>query len=807
VERLVRPVVMEPLRQQWDEVELELRRILVTPEGKEPTAAQQKKAEQEIAQFLTQLRQVRILDPACGTGNFLYVTLDLLKGLEQEAIARLVDVAGNVQLNVLEQVNPAQFLGIEINPRAAAIAELVIWIGYLQWYFKRYGNAAPPEPVLQAFGNIECRDAVLAYDGREPDIDAKTGEVRSRWGGKMMKHPVTGEDVPDPLDRVVIYKYLNPRAAVWPEADYVVSNPPFLGKLFLIERLGDGYIEAFRDAYKNQVPDGADFVMYWWHKAAILVANNQAKRFGLITSNSISQASNRRVVSNAINGANSVSLIFVIPDHPWIESSDAASVRIAMTVCEPGIKTGTLVSVISEQNCDSEEIRVNFTRQLGTIYEDLRIGTNITSSNSLQSNYGIAGTGLLLGNRGFVINREQLNKFTINQPSSKSIINLLFNGDDISERSRDLFVIDTHGLTEEYLASSYPAIYQHLRDSVYAERQINRDPKLRKYWWLFRRSNEKVRESIIGLKRFIVTSETSKHRVFVFLDSDCKPEHKLVVIGSEDSYVIGILSSKVHVAWALSCAAKRGVTPVYPKNFCFDRFPFPDPTPEQKQKIRELGDRLDSHRKQVQAAHPDITITGMYNLLEKLRAGEPFTDIDRAYNNRALVSTLKQIHDDLDTAVFAAYGWQDLAGKPTAEITETILERLVALNAERAAEERNGHIRWLRPEYQAPEQVQSTQTTLVGIGDEVETVITPVEQQKWPTQPKDQLAAIRDLLRSSSSAWTVVQIANQFTGKNTQKKLDAVGENLDRLEWFGLLVKRDESGITYWQYAELQQTA
>uniref|UniRef100_UPI0037C0F770 type IIL restriction-modification enzyme MmeI n=1 Tax=Chamaesiphon sp. VAR_48_metabat_403 TaxID=2964700 RepID=UPI0037C0F770 len=456
----------------------------------------------------------------------------------------------------------------------------------------------------------------------------------------MMKHPVTGEDVPDPLDRVIIYKYLNARAAEWPEADYIVSNPPFPGKLFLVERLGDGYIEAFRDAYKNQVPDGADFVMYWWHKAAILVANNQVKRFGLITSNSISQSSNRRVVSNAINSTNSVSLIFVIPDHPWIESSDAASVRIAMTACELGIKTGTLVSLISEQNCDSEEIHVNFTRQIGTIYEDLRIGTNITSSTSLQSNYGIAGTGLLLGNRGFVINREQLNNFTINQPSSKSIINLLFNGDDISERSRDLFVIDTHGLTEENLASSYPAIYQHLRDFVYAERQVNRDPKLRKYWWLFRRSNEKTRESISGLKRFIVTSETSKHRVFVFLDSDCKPEHKLVVIGSEDSYVIGVLSSKVHVAWALSCAAKRGITPVYPKNFCFDRFPFPDPTPEQKQKIRELGDRLDSHRKQVQAAHPDITITGMYNLLEKLRAGEPFTDIDRAYNNRALVSTL-----------------------------------------------------------------------------------------------------------------------------------------------------------------------
>jgi type II restriction/modification system DNA methylase subunit YeeA len=147
---------------------------------------------------LDKLRTIKILDPACGTGNFLYVSLDLLKGLEQEVITRLVDVAGQVQLNVLEQINPSQFLGIEINPRAAAIAELVIWIGYLQWYFKRYGNAEPPEPVLQAFGNIENRDAVLAYDGKEPDVDPKTGQVRTRWGGRMMTHPVTGEEVPDP---------------------------------------------------------------------------------------------------------------------------------------------------------------------------------------------------------------------------------------------------------------------------------------------------------------------------------------------------------------------------------------------------------------------------------------------------------------------------------------------------------------------------------------------------------------------------------------------------------------------------------
>jgi hypothetical protein len=285
--------------------------------------------------------------------------------------------------------------------------------------------------------------------------------------------------------------------------------------------------------------------------------------------------------------------------------------------------------------------------------------------------------------------------------------------------------------------------------------------------------------------------------------------YSLITIFLNDYYFHGVLSSHIHVAWALRSGGDLGGnTPRYNNTVCFDPYPFPDPTPEKKQKIRELGDRLDSHRKQVQAAHPEITITGMYNLLEKLRAGQEFSEADRAYNNKALVSTLKQIHDQLDQAVFEAYGWQDLwAAQQTAtDINETILERLVALNAERAAEERNGLIRWLRPEYQNPNQT-TTQTEIIDSSETDETIVVPVEQQKWPTAAKAQLAAIRDLLRTSSGEWTALQIANQFTGRNTQKKLDAISENLDRLEWFGLLIHRNEAGITYWQYAELQQTA
>jgi hypothetical protein len=813
VERLVRPVVMEPLRQQWDEVELELRRILATPEGKEPTGLQQKKAEQEIAEFLTQLRQVRILDPACGTGNFLYVTLDLLKGLEQEAIARLVDVAGNVQLNVLEQVNPAQFLGIEINPRAAAIAELVIWIGYLQWYFKRYGNAAPPEPVLQAFGNIECRDAVLAYDGREPDLDAKTGEIRSRWGGKMMKHPVTGENVPDPLDRVVIYKYLNARAAEWPEADYIVSNPPFIGNSRIREQLGDGYAEIVRQIY-DDIPATVDFVMYWWHKAANLVRSNKLKQFGFITTNSIRQMRLRCVIQSHLILKPSLRLIFAIPDHPWTD--EGAAVRISMTSAAlettKDLNLVSLGEVISEIDAETPEekaetIKIQY-QKTGVIFDDLTAGANLVSVQKLKSNFQLSCPGMKMTGAGFLLTEAQAINFGYDQDTRKhEVIKKYFHGRDITQQPRGLYTIDLFDLRIEEVQSRYPNIYQWIYEKVKPERDMNNRKSLKENWWIYGEARATLRPTLKDLERFIVTVETSKHRCFIFLDKQVIPDNKLIVISLGDAYFLGVLSSVIHVAWALASGGRLEDRPVYVKTVCFDPFPFPDPAPEQKQKIRELGDRLDTHRKQVQTAHPDITITGMYNLLEKLRAGEPFTEIDRSYNNRALVSTLHQIHTELDTAVFAAYGWQDLAGKPNPEITETILERLVALNAERAAEERNGHIRWLRPEYQAPEQVQAAQTTLPGITDEAETAIVPLEQQKWSNQPKDQLAAIRDLLRSSSGEWTVVQIANQFTGKNTQKKLDAIGENLDRLEWFGLLIHREDAGITYWQYAELQQTA
>lgn len=797
VERLIRPVVMEPLRQEWDEIELELKRLLEPEAGKEePTQKQRKKAEEEIRAFLEKLRTIKILDPACGTGNFLYVALDLMKGLEQEVQNRLVDVAGEVQLG-LEQVNPSQFLGIEINPRAAAIAELVIWIGYLQWHFKRFGNAAPPEPVLQAFGNIENRDAVLAYDGTEPDVDPKTGKVRTRWGGRKMKHPVTGEDVPDPTDQVVIYKYLNPRPAEWPKADYVVSNPPFVGNRDMRELFGDGYTEALRQRYP-EVPETIDYVMYWWHKSALLIENKSLQRFGLITTNTIRQIRQRGLIDLHQKKKNGIQLFIAIPDHPW--ESEGASVRISMTGGRNANEKASICSlgeVVVEKKASTPEeeaasVLIEW-RNVGYIFDDLRAGVNVSSAIPLKAQVKLCCPGVKPYGSGFIISENELQHFPERE---RVLIKQYINGRDLTQTSRNAYIIDCYGVSIEEIKNNYPVIYQWLLEKVYPERMVERDLKIKDKWWIFERPRPDLRSAINNVKRYIGTVQTSKHRIFVFINSDVLPDQQVIAVSVGDAYFLGVLSSSIHVKWCLSAGGTLEDRPRYNNSVCFDPFPFPDPTPEQKQKIRELGERLDAHRKQVQAAHPDITITGMYNLLEKLRAGEPFTDADRDYNNRALVSTLKQIHDELDHAVLDAYGW------PHDITDEQILENLVALNAQRAEEERNGLIRWLRPEYQAPDQAQAQQTTLEGVTAPEETIVEPVEQRKWPTQPKAQLAAIRDLLRTSSGEWTVHQIAAQFTGKTTQKKLDAITDNLERLEWFSLVVPETHDGITYWHYTE-----
>ena len=288
VERLVLPTVVEPLREEWTAVHSAA--FTLHEQGKDTGAVKL------VSAFQVRLANLRVLDPACGSGNFLYVTLEHLKRLEGEVLDTLEALGQRQTLMELAgvSVDPHQLLGLELNPRAAAIAETVLWIGYLQWHFRTRGDVRPPEPVIRDFRNIECRDAVLAYDRVEWVTD-EAGRPITRWDGRTMKpHPVTGEPVPDETARVPLERYVNPRPAEWPEADFVVGNPPFIGTKRMKQALGDGYVEALRKTWR-QVPESADFVMYWWEKAAELARAGKLTRFGFITTNSLRQAFNRKV--------------------------------------------------------------------------------------------------------------------------------------------------------------------------------------------------------------------------------------------------------------------------------------------------------------------------------------------------------------------------------------------------------------------------------------------------------------------------------------------------------------------------------
>ena len=253
-------------------------------------------------------------------------------------------------------------------------------------------------------------------------------------------------------------------------------------------------------------------------------------------------------------------------------------------------------------------------------------------------------------------------------------------------------VIDLYGLSEAQVRKAYPAIYQHLLQTVKPERDQNNDKSRRENWWLFGRSNSELRAAIASLSRYIATVETAKYRLFQFLDATTVPDNRLIVFASADAFHLGVLSSRFHVVWALAAGGLLEDRPVYNKTRCFDPFPFPDATEAQVAIIRDLAEEIDQHRKRAQAA--GVGLTTQYNLLERLRGGEALTAQEQALDAKGLVSLLLELHRKLDAAVSEAYGW------PVTLADAEILTRLVALNQQRAAEEAQGTIRWLRPGYQ-----------------------------------------------------------------------------------------------------------
>ncbi|MCC6158978.1 MAG: DUF559 domain-containing protein [Deltaproteobacteria bacterium] len=816
---------------------------------REPSDADRKKAAAVIRRFHSSLVHTRVLDPACGSGNFLYVTLDLFKEIEAEVLRELTDLGDRQSLMEVEglSVNPGQFLGIEINPRAREIADLVLWLGYLQWQRRVYGERTPPEPVLQPYKNIVCRDAVLDYDDVKPRLDAD-GKPITTWDQRTFKtSAITGKEVPDEDARVPVFDYVNARPAEWPEADYVVSNPPFVGDKMMRFALGDGYVETLRATYPNM--GHSDLVMYWWEKAAGLVRAEKLKRFGFITTNSITQVFNRKVIECALTpgtssvenstltpvpspvrrerGAEggvrgpriSVALAWAIPDHPWVDAG--ADVRIAMTV---GVRADRLAGqpVLGEVTFEEREqfkepqarrVEIAY-RIVPRVHADLSGGANLTSCVPLAANVGLSSFGMMLAGRGFVLSENEYHQLLCGGRNAP-VLKRLVNARDIVQKDRGLYVIDFFGLTVEEAAQRYPEPYQRLLDHVKPERDANRSSTMKDNWWLFGRTRPALRETLRGLRRYVAVPETSKHIPFVLVDIDVLVEHGAIAFALEDAFFFGVMSSRLHHIWSLEVGSTLEDRPRYRNNTCFDPFPFPDATDEQKARIRELGERLDAHRKRVQAEHPDVTLTGMYNALEALRALTPSpSPVEnaaltppsaplsrrtgeglgvRAYNlafhERALIGILKQIHDELDAAVAEAYGW------PVDLPDDEILTRLVALNHERAEEEKRGIVRWLRPEFQNPGgRTKPAQAEMDVDTPEPASPKPQAASLPWPKEVPEQLKAIRDWLASQPGLWSASDIAAAFKGA----RKSAVEKHVRSLESLGLLVSAGDGDAARW---------
>ncbi len=756
VERLVGPTIIEPLRADWAGVRVAATELIDQGKADE--------ARRTVETFHTRLAQTRVLDPACGTGNFLYVAMARMKELEGEVLDLLVDLGDDQYLAELtgHTITPENFLGIEVNPRAAAIAQLVLWIGYLQWHFRVNGaDRPPPEPILRDIRTIENRDALIRWKDRVLERDA-SGATVTRWDGETMKlQPVTGALVPDETARSEVYRYINPRPTAWPKADFVIGNPPFIGLRNLRRRLDDCVIDAVREAYP-EVPENVDWVMYWWYKAAELAKRGGVRSFGFVTTKSISQSFARALVRPYLRGKDRLSFIYAVPNHPWVDDADGADVRIAMVAMQAGKHSGLRQEVTEEVTGGDGSIEVTVTERVGPINARLGCGEDVTDCPSLKASTSLCSVGYQVGHSYLYLNTEEAERFK--QLSDGQLVRQNLSTAHITQRRPDRYVIDAFGLSEHDLRASHPHAYQH----IVSRRTNSRDGMVAdasdRTWWQFQRPREDFRRAIEGLREIIARPITSKHHIVVMGDAATAYDSSCVMFALSDFYDLAILQSRFHELWFGETQGRMGVGdhPRYLKSDSFDPYPFPlDVSEPLKARIRAEAEALDALRKRVLAEHAELTLTKLYNVLEALREGRALTPQERDIHDRGLVTLIRRHHDAIDDGVADAYGWADEHRAGTLD-EETILTRLVALNTERAAEEARGLVRYLRPEFQDPGYRAPVATTL----DLGEAAVVPVSNViPWPATLPEQVGAVRSILAAAPAPLGAADIARSFKGK------------------------------------------
>ncbi len=534
--RVVEPVLMAPLRRDFEATKQRVEALLA--EGRRVTTRTpaERNPQAVFDAFLARLRSVRVLDPACGSGNFLYLALQALKDLEREAI-----LWGSLTLRrtKLPEVGPAQVLGIELNPYAAELARVVIWIGEIQWMLAN-GFSYLRDPILRPLDTIECRDAIL--------------------------------DLSDPE---------HPREPSWSGADVIIGNPPFLGGKLLRSGLGSGYVDALFRVYRDRVPAEADLVAYWHEKARAMVAERKVERVGLLATQGIRGGANRRVLER-IKGTGDIFLAW--SDEPWVV--EGAAVHVSIVGYDDG----------------SEPSRTLDGRPVAAINANLTAGLDLTRVRRLPENFGVCFMGDTKGGPFDVpedLARWMLASPNADGRSNAEVVRPWVNSLDLTRRPRGMWIVDFGTELPLQQAALYEQPFEYVKAKVLPVRASNRRAAYAERWWLHVEPRPAMRRALTGLERFLATPTVSKHRLFAWLPGETLPDHQLIVFARDDDYFFGVLHSRVHEVWARGLGTQlREVESGfrYTPTTTFETFPMPAPSAEAAEAVAAAARELDRLR-------------------------------------------------------------------------------------------------------------------------------------------------------------------------------------------------------------------
>ena len=688
IERLIDPVIRRPLLQKWELIAQQIQALAakIAKKGDRHYRA----AHALFITWLDELKNYRALDPACGSGNFLYLALKCLKDVEHHSHLQAAELGLDREADLV--TGPHNVLGIELNEYAAELARVTVWIGELQWRLA-HGYEFKTNPVLDTLEHIECRDALLAEGGGE---------------------------------------------AEWPAADVVVGNPPFLGDRKMIRELGEDYTTLLRSTYEGRVPGGADLVCYWFDKARAQMAAGQLQRAGLVTTNSIRGGANRKVL-DAICAQTRI--FDAWSDEPWV--NDGAAVRVSLVAFGSaeqaprldGLEVNTIAADLSSHT-DANATDLTQAQRLPSNTDTSFIGTQ--KNGPFDVPYEVAVKWL-----------QQPNPH--GKPNAL-VIRPWANGLAVTRRPENTWVIDFDKMTEAD-CSLFEAPFAHVVEFVKPTRIDLRRDWHRLHWWCHGDPRPSMKLALQNIERQIITPRVSKHRVFAWFSNQVLPDSAVVAIARADDTTFGILHSRFHELWALRMGTSLEDRPRYTPTTCFEPFPFPAgltpaDTAHQRTEALEggalipadlpdtLSDALHTedfkpnqplapvHQAPaaIKTIPPRQAATAIAQAAQRLNAlrqawlnppewtdtvpevvplglsASPYPDrivpkpgFEKELAKRTLTNLynlrpawLAAAHAQLDAAVAAAYGWADYtANMPDDEI----LRRLLALNLQRSTSE------------------------------------------------------------------------------------------------------------------------